>query len=378
MAVMGLGVGRMGAARTKGGGLSDLLQLFRGGEDGFLFYPQSDLTRLFLVSTGTTGNVAADADPTGLDLDNHAWASRSYSQQVAQSTELVSNGGFASGTGWTAEAGWSIGAGVATCASGITNLYQSGILTSGLYYLVTLDITAYTSGALAIIGGAAVSGLGSKSVIIKASSANLVLNSGSFVGSIDNVSAKLIAGNHGQQATSTKRPLWNANSGKPYLSYDGVDDFLSTPFVIGAAATLAASFYVTAADGELLGGGATTGNLRAFLGIDTTGKLCGAWGAQNQGVILGGSDVRNANHVGLITADATSVDLYLDGALIYTGAPSGSPSGNTNACYLGAWNNAGSVVGPLTGREYAALALNRRVTPAEIALITSKFQGAYQ
>ena len=53
----------------EGAGRSLVQLLFGNGEDGFLFYPASDLTRLYTTYQGPA-NVATDSDPTGLWLDN--------------------------------------------------------------------------------------------------------------------------------------------------------------------------------------------------------------------------------------------------------------------------------------------------------------------
>jgi hypothetical protein len=70
--------------------------------------------------------------------------------------ELVSNGGFDSGTGWTLGTGWSIGGGVASFAAGVDNsdAYTTlGATTAGRTYLIALNLTYVSGGALRVIYG---------------------------------------------------------------------------------------------------------------------------------------------------------------------------------------------------------------------------------
>jgi hypothetical protein len=62
----------------------DTLQrlLFGHGEDGFLFGNFAELDELFLLSTGDTGNVAANDDPSGLALDDHSWGGQTLAQAI--------------------------------------------------------------------------------------------------------------------------------------------------------------------------------------------------------------------------------------------------------------------------------------------------------
>ncbi len=68
-------------------------------------------------------------------------------QRVA--ANLVSNGGFASGTGWTPGTSWSISGGVATHVNGsLSDLSQTVSLTAGKTYAVTYTISNRTGGTL--------------------------------------------------------------------------------------------------------------------------------------------------------------------------------------------------------------------------------------
>mgnify|MGYP006921389566 CR=1 FL=1 len=393
-ATMGLGMGRMGAARTKGGGVPDLLQLFRSGEDGFLFYPTSDLTRLLLLNTGNTGNVAADADPVGLDLDNHSWGvGTSLTAILAAQPELVVGGS------WT----MSVAGGTSTATespAGTLTLVPDGANSSRgdqsfatvvgkTYRVVSTVATSASAIQIGTTAGGTQNGtttfnVGQNIIYFVATATTTFIRfikTSAATSVISAISCKLVPGNHALQATTTMRPFWKANSGKPYLAPDGSDDRLITPFIPTAACTIAVScrFPATDASGRvMLGGGTSTGNKRCYIGKNSTdGKTVVGWGTESLGVGFG-SDLGIADHVILLTGDGTTRDLWVDGSLVDSRAPTGGPDGTGGGLAMGGYNNAGSPTTFSGGNLYAALALNRRVTPAEIALITSKFTGAYQ
>lgn len=386
------------AALGKGVGASSLASLFANGEDGFLFYPMSDMTRLFLLSSGSTGNAAVDADPVGLDLDSHSWGSLTLAQELAAQTELVTNGTFdANITGWTdfsdapGNIAWDSGMLRLSKVSGTGARAQQGLATVvGTTYRLAWDTDstwiARRVGSTA--GGAdVISSLGSSAgtnvldFVALSTTSYLrftVTGTGDASATLDNVTLKAVPGNHALQATTTKRPLWNANSGKPYLSFDGTDDIVVPPFTPKAAGTMAAAFNGAALGltQGIIGGGATTNNTRAYLVIGSDNRLTGQCGSTAPG--SSPSVVAGSDQVGLITYDSTSVDLYLNGVLVATAVPTTVPDGGGGGLGIGGLNANNSPGSFMNGRIYAALAMNRRVTPAEIALITSKFQGAYQ
>jgi hypothetical protein len=119
--------------------------------------------------------------------------------------ELVTNGDFSSATGWTF-VNASINAGALDISSGSTaNVAETAIsLSAGDRYLVTFDITSFTSGALVVrftggtlAGGiASFAGAGTVRSYMQANAGNNTLQiraNGGFVGTIDNVSVRKIA-----------------------------------------------------------------------------------------------------------------------------------------------------------------------------------------
>ena len=119
--------------------------------------------------------------------------------------ELVTNGTFDTDTGWTKGTGWSISGGVASCdgtqVSG-TNLNApggGGLLTVGKPYLVTFDITSYTSGSIYQRVGSGGAGTSRSSIgtfsevgVAQTNGEFLFTASSDFIGSIDNISVREI------------------------------------------------------------------------------------------------------------------------------------------------------------------------------------------
>lgn len=398
---------------TLGEGGSDLYRLFANGEDGFLFGNFGDLTRLFQTSVGGS-QVAADADPVGLALDDRKWAKRTFSQQMLQATEMVVDGGFDVG----GTAGWT---GVQCTISNLGNrirlqsttgfiganarvAYYSppGGFVAGRTYVFTatsqalggagtalLTLEARTPAFAAIAQTASQTGAAARSfqlIFVATASDNIIrlrwdgdssTDLTSYV-DFDNVSCKLIDGNHALQSTTGARPLYKPNGGKPYLVFDGSDDHVLTPWKPSAATTLAIAGRSVYASGFLMGGGSSGTSKRCFIGLDASGKAGFGWGTDNYVAGSGyGSDVRDQDHVFILTGDGAARELWLDGVQLVSAPPNGGPDGSGGGVALGAYNNNGTIL-PGTARAYGALALNRRVTPSEIALITSKFRSTYQ
>ena len=122
-----------------------------------------------------------------------------YSYIGPMSDDLVSNGTFDTDTNWTPQSAWSISSGVATCDGSSNNsVYQASIFAQNTTYLITFDITSYTSGTMTIIGQGnncgTISGSGSKAIYFTTGSSGddylYIQSLSSFIGSIDNVVVK--------------------------------------------------------------------------------------------------------------------------------------------------------------------------------------------
>jgi hypothetical protein len=198
--------------------------LFANGEQG-AWYDPSDLSTLFQDSAGTTP-VTTAGQPVGLMLDK--------SQGLTLGPELVTNGTFDSDlTGWTSVDGGAktqdSGAAVINITSGAGSfaggIRQTLSIQAGKAYEVKADLTKsggtgkirlLFDGAEYPYGGVSVNGSESISRIIVASSTSIVVElnalagggANNVIGRFDNISVKLLPGNHATQATSAARPTY--------------------------------------------------------------------------------------------------------------------------------------------------------------------------
>jgi hypothetical protein len=146
------------------------------------------------------------------------------SQGLVLGSELVTNGDFSQGsTGWTLTSS-SVVNGALDCSSATSvNFAVGGItVTAGRTYLVSFTVSNYISGVILLqlgvgtnVGTPLFSGNGVWTAKIVAGAGNsevrMQCNNSGFIGTIDNISVKLLAGNHATQATSTQRPIYGIN-----------------------------------------------------------------------------------------------------------------------------------------------------------------------
>lgn len=356
--------------------------LFGNGENGCLFYPATDLTRLFTTSSGPT-NVAVNNNPDGLWLDNHSWNGLSLTGQLAGATELRGTGTVNKvGSATDATYNTSTGAGTVNRVD-LSNqsFVQISGLTIGATYAVDLECVSSTilcrvgsqtgTAQMTVTNGRATAYIVPTTILIYFTAASA--SSPSFT----IYSVKRLTGNHALNATAGQRPTYKTNSGRPYLDFDGANSRLVSPFIPTANGTLAAAFYPTAVSGAAMGGGATTGNKRAIIGVDTGGGF--AYGLGDQTTFAGSTtSILNAPHVAVMTWQGLSGAVYLDGTLFANISMGAGPDGTGGGLALGAYNNNGSAATLLTGRVYAAAATNDQLNASEIAQLTRAFQLTMQ
>jgi len=167
---------------------------------------------------------------------------------------LVTNGGFNADANWTKGTGWTISGGSANYnnTAGFNFLSQNVGLQINTTYILTFDIIVTSGGLIDIRAGGSTAGFavhgamttsGSKTVYMHVTGSNgriyFLPNSGSFVGSIDNVVVRAISGNHATQATASKRLTYKLSTGYD-LYCDGVDDSLTA--MTGGGSTTAFFF----------------------------------------------------------------------------------------------------------------------------------------
>lgn len=199
-----------------------LIKGFSTGRNGFLYsLAQNTLNQL---STGTTP-VTAATNPVGLTLDSRLG--------LALGAELVTNGGFDADASWTKGVGWTIAGGKATHAAGAGSDIEQGAvsLVAGKAYKITLDVLAVRAASILYAWDGAlykeietVVSVGSKTaIIVMAANTSLKIRLGLAADAdIDNISVKLLEGNHAIQATAGARPTWEVDAqGFHYLAFTG-------------------------------------------------------------------------------------------------------------------------------------------------------------
>jgi len=192
--------------------------LFTNGEQGWVYDP-SNFATLFQDSAGTTP-VTAVEQPVGLQLD--------LSQNLTLGPELVTNGNFTAGTtGWTADntAVISSVSGGLQVVSTAANQGTSQIvaLTNGVRYKVVITVVSATAnynigygnvfGQGQVYDSGALSGARTFTAYIVGNGTATTFwfyaaAAGTYL--IDDVSIKVISGNHRFQATSANRPVVSA------------------------------------------------------------------------------------------------------------------------------------------------------------------------
>jgi hypothetical protein len=183
--------------------------LFANNEAGLALDVETAYRRGWVYQDSAGATVAAAAgDPVGLILDTAKGGLDSLG------SDLVSNGTFATDTVWSKGANWTIGSGVATKTGGAANnLTQTITSTAGLWYRITMDVTR-SAGTLTVSLGTsgttyAITATGTYTFFILAGSSTQTLTlagDSSFAGTVDNVTARLVPGNHAYQTTSGSRP----------------------------------------------------------------------------------------------------------------------------------------------------------------------------
>jgi len=159
----------------------------------------SNTSGAYLLEPSST-NLITQSESFG----NSYWTKSGASIEGDVSTagsEQVLNGDFATDTDWSKGTGWTIGSGVSSCdGTQYGSQLSQNILTANKNYILTFDITSWTSGDVGLNSAyygvsAYFEGVGSYSVQFNSQSqVAFRFYSQYFIGSIDNVSVKEVQG----------------------------------------------------------------------------------------------------------------------------------------------------------------------------------------
>lgn len=379
-------------------GVGDWLTAYLASLSDGLYIDTTKTDRFFQENTGAT--LADDVgEAMGLALDQRLWSGLTLAQLLAAQSELAVNGNFAADlSGWTDASTapstviWSAGKALwQTDGSNNARLRQSiAGLTIGATYRV-----AKTGGANLTLGTSAggtqytASFTYDGAFYFVATSATLWLNAVQSANGVvlDNVSVKLVPGNHALQATGTLKPTRQTTGAK----FDGSDDNWLPPYRSGGAGdfivalvNVPASVPTTAivagaraaADTQFaLGFSATLGRTIAGVGSVATGAggLSGTINRLGSQVVIG------------LSANGSLVRLFDDDTQVIETAQSGSI--DTTVPYrIGCFNDGGaagvffggSVEKIATGRDFLDLPRylqirNRLLASPETSALIARF-----
>lgn len=355
--------------------------------------------RHFQDTSGVT--LADDAgENIALASDSAFWDGKTFAALVASQPELVSNGDFGSLTGWSGLSATLVGGeaqitGVGAMNSSAANWFAQTVGYSRYsWYRVAYEAT-HVSTASSLEAGF---GYNPKRVVTSA--ANGGVKSGymffaqadslgggapwqvtSFaagstaVWKVDNVSAKLVPGSHGQQASSGLQGKRQAGG---VCRYDGADDNHLTEFrAQNGAMTLLYHGTVAAflAGTQMVLGASGSSANRCWLAITTSGLIAAGVGSESTATIVGTTDIRGKTIVAAVTFDGTTVNLFLrvDGATTqeYSATQAGTPT-TTVPFRIGAYNNNGTAAGFAAVDAKSLKAAHKAMTLTEFTSIAAR------
>lgn len=368
--MFGLGCG---LGRTFGLPRLDMSTYMNAQTDGAWFdFERTDRHFIEGIGPSLAGQIG---DGFGLTLDQRQWAGKTLPQVEASAAQLLTNGDFSTGSGWTGT-GWTISGGEAVHAAGAgTQKFSQNIslLADGVHR-VSFDVTESDEGGfLALRIGDASNNIpdsisnaaGSYLYYVRASTVDnkFAFRAGNALDvKLDNASCKIISRYCGKQGSSSLRPVRQTTGAR----FDGADDVLPTNYLAGSGANfIAARITVpeTISAMQVFVGSSGASTERAFLAINTSGKMCGGVGSQSTSTIVGTSDVRGTDATVCLSWNGSSVRLFVDQALEYEAAQSGTAT-TTVPFHIGALNSNGSAANFFAG-SVRELAIGRELIDLE-------------
>lgn len=373
----------------------NILSLYASGKAGILFNYgvapgslfTSGIAPAYQDQAGTVAS--ADTNPIGLLVDQ--------SQSASLGSEILVGANPFVAANWTLPAAYSVVGGKLVKISGASPAYQSISIDNLSMFLAKFSIEAVSNGPFIqfLWNGTVVSsghyvyspGLITDFLFNGANLNRYAIDVGNpaVTGTIAYASLKKLAGNHGIQTTTTKRPVLSLVSGKWRSKGDGLNYNLLTALTPGSTIMLAGAMAAAAgATGFncLIGSQDGSSTNRCYLG-QNAGVVGGGWGSDSIATIKDslGTDYRGANVTAVLRMNATKVSLdileangtWRNG---YAAAANGGGSttypldflANNAAGTIGSfWNGAGNVA---VVQDYPTDAVARNVA---ISLANSTF-----
>jgi len=325
--------------------------LFTTEEGGW--YDANDLTSMWVGlgdfnTTTSLGDHPVDGDKVGIWLDKRNFGGKTAVQYIDSQTNLTPGGDFQSSVDYTLNAGWSVSGDEAHGTTTTQTIDWTTTITIGQWYIVTYDITAYTSGSVAARLGNKIlnenSAVGSYTSIGKCIDNTTFSMDGitAFTGSIDNVVVKEIDGNHAVSLTNAQRPtLGRDAAGKHYVEFNDTNteymvtsDTLSAPTQgIMAAATAILDNSST----EYIAGLISSTGERFYLSY-VTGNPSGGWDDIDNATLQSASTHTTDPITMIMYGNGTNVDFYENAFYADTATSTAAPTLAHNFM-IGAYNN---------------------------------------
>lgn len=371
---LSLGLG-LGLSRSQGGGIN-LAAFMASQADGF-WYDFASPDRLFQEGSGPT---PADEpnEVIGLALSQRLWNGQSLAAYLAVQPELVTDPSFNNSGAWTPQTGWSVtgGQAVASSVAAFGLLNQSLTVPAGRLCRMEIVVSSVSAGGirLRLMGGAEPTAATRTApgtyveYLIAGGSTTVTLQAGGsgFTGTVDSISVKEVSRYPATQTTTNFKPKFQLVG----ATGDGADDRLGTTyssttgdaFALYPATTVPATLSATQVIAGAMDGSANGD----YLAITTGGALRAKVGATT--LDSTGVDLRAGVHdVGYWT-DGSTLYLYADGAIVASGAWTGTRP--TTVWNLFALNNngtassffAGSIRAALVGRQDLTLSLANQLS----------------
>ena len=227
--MIGIGSLRIGLTRINWL-VAQIAALYASAQPG-AWYDQSDFATMYQDSAGTTPGTTV-GQPVGLRLDKRLG--------LVRGPEVCTDPGLNTPASWNVTGGtaplWVVSGGLAVVsATSAGNRWLNnigGALVVGKTYEITADVVVTAGACGPDMDGFTqdVTTSGAKRWVLKAATTTIgFIARATFIGSMDNISVKLLDGNHLTQATAASRPLVQIDgNGKYYDAFDGVDDSMSS------------------------------------------------------------------------------------------------------------------------------------------------------